>query len=82
MLCLQLKKLALGATLVAAFSVGLALTMVTAGVVAALSVREAARRWSGFGEIVRKAPYVSGLVILVVGLVIGVQGWLAVARSL
>ena len=82
MLCLQLKKLALGATLVSAFSVGLALTMVTAGVVAALSVREAARRWSGFGEIVRKAPYVSGLVILVVGLVIGVQGWLAVARSL
>lgn len=77
LLCLQLKKLALGATLVLCFSIGLALTMVAAGVIAALSVRHASRRWSGFSDLVGRAPYLSGAVILVVGLVIGVQGWLA-----
>lgn len=67
MLCLQLKRLALGAGLVAGFSVGLALTMVASGVLAALSLRHIEARWSGFGEAVRRAPYVSGLVILGIG---------------
>ena len=38
------------------------------------------RRWSGFGELVRKAPFVSGAVILLIGLYIGVNGWLALPR--
>ncbi|MDE2441440.1 MAG: nickel/cobalt efflux transporter RcnA [Betaproteobacteria bacterium] len=74
MLCLQLQRVALGAVLVLSFSIGLALTMVASGVVAALSVRHMARRWSGFGEIVRRAPYVSGGIILLVGLYVGVNG--------
>lgn len=74
MLCLQLQRVALGAVLVLSFSVGLALTMVASGVVAALSVRHMARRWSGFGEIVRRAPYVSGGIILLVGLYVAVNG--------
>ena len=74
LLCLQLKKLALGATLVLCFSIGLALTMVATGTVAALGVRHAARRFSGFGELARRAPYFSGAVILLVGLCIGYQG--------
>src|SRR5579862_1810981 len=73
LLCLQLKKLALGATLVLSFSVGLALTMVAVGAVAALGVRHAARRFSGFGELARRAPYFSGALILLVGLYIGYQ---------
>jgi nickel/cobalt exporter len=79
LLCLQLKKLALGATLVLCFSVGLALTMVASGSVAALGVRHAARRFSGFGELARKAPYVSGTVILLVGLYVGYRGLHALA---
>lgn len=43
LLCLQLKEVALGATLVLGFSVGLALTMVASGALAALSMRHAAR---------------------------------------
>jgi nickel/cobalt exporter len=74
LLCLQLKKLALGATLVLSFSIGLALTMVAAGAVAALGVRHAARRFSGFGELAERAPYFSGAVILLVGLYLGYQG--------
>jgi len=75
MLCLQLKRLALGATLVVAFSVGLALTMVASGVLAALSLRHVERRWTGFGEAIRKAPYISGLVILGVGLYVALSAW-------
>ena len=75
LLCLQLKKVALGATLVLGFSVGLALTMVVSGVLAALSVRHVSKSWSGFGEFARKAPYLSGALILLVGLYVGYQGW-------
>jgi len=77
LLCLQLKRLVLGAVLVVSFSVGLAITMVASGVIAALSVRHVSKRWSGFGEIVRKAPYASGVVILIVGAYVAVHGWTA-----
>lgn len=79
LLCLQLKEVALGATLVLCFSIGLALTMVASGTLAALSVRHVASRWSGFGEIARKAPYVSGGLILLVGFYVGYQGIAALA---
>jgi nickel/cobalt exporter len=74
LLCLQLKKVALGATLVLGFSVGLALTMVASGTLAALSVIHVSKRWSGFGEFARKAPYFSGALILAVGFYVGYQG--------
>jgi nickel/cobalt exporter len=74
LLCLQLKKITLGATLVFCFSIGLAITMVTSGALAALSVKHVSKRWSGFGEFARKAPYVSGTLILLVGFYVGYQG--------
>lgn len=74
LLCLQLKKVALGALLVLCFSVGLALTMVTTGAVAALGMRHAARRFSGFGDFARRAPYFSGTLIMLVGVYVGYQG--------
>jgi len=75
LLCLQLKAFTLGAALVLCFSIGLALTMVTSGVIAAMSVKHVSRRFNGFGEIVRKAPYISSAVILVIGLYLGISGW-------
>ncbi len=76
LLCLQLKKIALGATLVLGFSIGLALTMVASGVIAALSVKHLSKRMSGgrFSELAAKAPYFSGGLILLVGLYVGYQG--------
>jgi nickel/cobalt exporter len=79
LLCLQVKKLALGATLVLCFSIGLALTMVASGALAALGVKHVSRRFSGFGELARRAPYFSGAVILLVGCYMGYQGWHALA---
>lgn len=81
LLCLQLKRVALGSVLVLCFSIGLALTMVTSGVVAALGVRYAERRFAGFGALVRKAPYASGIVILCVGAYVALQGWHALPRT-
>ena len=78
LLCLQMKKVALGATLVLCFSIGLALTMVAAGTVAALGMKHAERRFSGFGELARRAPYVSGTVILLVGVYVGYRGLSAI----
>ncbi len=77
LLCLQLKRVTLGATLVLCFSIGLALTMVVSGAPAALSVRHVSRRWSGFGDFARKAPYISGIAIALVGLFVGYQGAVA-----
>ena len=74
-LCLQLREFALGAALVVAFSVGLALTMVASGVLAAISVKHVSKRFRGFGELVRRAPYVSGAVILLIGIYMGLSGW-------
>jgi nickel/cobalt transporter (NicO) family protein len=65
----------LGSVLVLCFSIGLALTMVASGVIAALSVRYTEKRFGGFGEIVRKAPYASGLLVLGVGLYLTLSGW-------
>lgn len=73
-LCLQLKKVTLGAALVLSFSVGLALTLVASGVIAALSVRYASKRWSGFGKIARRAPYFSSALIMLIGLYVGYHG--------
>jgi nickel/cobalt exporter len=74
LLCLQLKQFTLGAALVLCFSIGLALTMVTSGVAGAWSVKHVSKRWSGFGEFARKAPYFSSALIILVGLYVGYQG--------
>ena len=75
LLCIQLKQLSLGFLLVLCFSIGLATTMVSAGVLAALSVRHVEKRWSGFSEFARRAPYVSAALIICVGLYMGWSGW-------
>ena len=75
LLCIQLKQISLGVLLVLCFSIGLALTMVTAGVFAALSVKHVASRWSGFATFARRAPYASGVLIILVGLYMGFEGW-------
>ncbi len=74
LLCLQLKRVALGGLLVLCFSIGLALTMVTTGAIAALSVRRISRRFSGFGKLATRAPYFSGGLIILIGLYIGWSG--------
>lgn len=76
MLCLQLKQLVLGVVLVGSFSVGLAVTMVLAGVIASLSVKHIQKRWSGFSTFARRAPYASGGLMALIALYMGVSGFM------
>ncbi|UXY12175.1 nickel/cobalt efflux protein RcnA [Kosakonia sp. ML.JS2a] len=75
LICIQLKALTLGATMVVCFSIGLALTLVAVGVGAAVSVQQAAKRWSGFNTLARKAPYFSSALIAAVGIYMGIHGY-------
>jgi nickel/cobalt exporter len=79
LLCLQLKQFMLGAVLVLCFSIGLAITLVSVGVVAALSARHVSKRVSWFGVMARRAPYFSSLLIILVGLYVAYQGWAGLA---
>ena len=82
LICIQLKALTLGATLVVSFSLGLALTLVTVGVGAAISVQQVAKRWSGFNTLAKRAPYFSSLLIGLVGVYMGVHGFMGIMRYL
>lgn len=75
LLCLQLKEITLGATLVVCFSIGLALTLVTVGAAAALSVQHATKRFAWVSTFARRAPYFSSGLIISVGLYVGFHGW-------
>ncbi len=81
LLCLQLKQIPLGAVLVLCFSIGLAITLVAVGIAAALAVRHATTKMSWFSTLARRAPYVSSALIILVGLYVGVQGWIGLAAQ-
>lgn len=78
LICIHLKALTLGATMVVSFSAGLVVTLVNVGAGAALSVRHATNHWSGFNNIVRKAPFLSSMLIGIVGLYMGIHGALGI----
>ena len=75
LVCLQLKRATLGFVMVGAFSFGLALTMVATGAIAAWSVQHAQQRFRGFGEVMRRAPYVSCVLLVLLASYMAWQGW-------
>jgi nickel/cobalt transporter (NicO) family protein len=81
LLCLQVKEITLGAVLVLSFSVGLAITLVAVGAAAAVSVRYASTRSQWFSTLAERAPYVSGALILVVGLYVAWHGLSVLAKA-
>jgi nickel/cobalt transporter (NicO) family protein len=74
LLCLQLKEVALGAVLVVSFSIGLALMLIAVGAIAALTVRHAIGRSRWFATLADRAPYLSGAIIILVGLYVSLHG--------
>lgn len=75
LLCIQLREFSLGAVLVLCFSIGLAITLVTVGAVAAIGVRQATKRVGWLSTAAAKAPYFSSALIILVGLYTGWHGW-------
>ncbi len=74
LICLQAGNTALGLALVGAFSVGLAVTLVGVGVSAALGAGWLRGRWAGLDALWQRLPYLSGLVVLAIGIVMLVHG--------
>ncbi|MGA0134693.1 MAG: nickel/cobalt efflux transporter [Opitutales bacterium] len=75
LICLQLKQFTLGFAMVASFSAGLALTMITVGVLAAWGMRKLSERSSRLSRYAQRAPYVSSALLVLLGLVFVWQGW-------
>lgn len=74
LICLQMKAFTLGIGMVAAFSVGLALTMVGVGVAAAWGANAARARWAGLETWGERLPYVSAAIVMTIGLAITLRG--------
>ena len=74
LVCLQLKAFTLGIAMVAAFSLGLAVTLVGVGVAAAWGTRRAARAWPGFEVWAVRLPYISGGLVMALGVFITLRG--------
>lgn len=74
LVCLQLRAYGLGLAMVSAFSLGIAVTMVAVGSIAALSLRAAGSRGLVLGAWTARLPYVSAALILAIGAVIALRG--------
>ena len=81
-LCLQINQIWLGVALVLCFSIGLAITLIAAGMTAAIGMRHVSRRWPGFGEVAERVPYLSSIVMIGLGLYLVWQGWMSVPTAL
>ena len=79
LLCLQTGWILLGAALVLCFSIGLALTLVAVGAAAAFGAQHAAKRLQWFGALATTAPYLSSVLVLVLGVYVGYEGIAALA---
>ncbi len=77
LVCLQLKQFGLGIAMVAAFSVGLAATLVAVGIAAAWGTAKAASRFSGLSKWSDRLPLISGAFVMALGLIITLRGMAA-----
>ncbi len=75
LLCLGIGQFWLGVGMVASFSIGLAATLVAVGMVAVFGLRYASKRLPGANRLFASAPYVSGVLILLVGTYMTYSGW-------
>ena len=83
MICLHLKQYSLGAVMVASFSLGLAISLVSVGVIAAWGARHVGKRLGNgrFGDLARKMPYFSSALMGLVGVLMAIQAWLQITAT-
>ena len=74
LVCLHVKAFALGVAMVAAFSIGLAITLVGIGVSVAWGAGHAARHWPAFDRWAARLPYLSSAVVMGMGLILSAIG--------
>ncbi len=74
LVCLQIGAVVLGVAMVAAFSIGLAITLVAVGVAAAWGARAAGRRFPRLETAMTVLPYLSAAIVLGVGALVTLRG--------
>jgi nickel/cobalt transporter (NicO) family protein len=74
LVCIQFKAFALGVAMVAAFSIGLALTLALIGVGVAWGSRKVAGSWSGFDRWAARLPYLSAGIVMLMGVALTAVG--------
>ena len=67
LICIQLKAFALGVAMVAAFSVGLALTLIAIGLAVVWGSGKLAKSFPSFDRSAQRLPYLSAAVVMAVG---------------
>jgi nickel/cobalt exporter len=72
--CLQVKQFSLGFSIVAAFSFGLALTMISVGVLASWGFKKLAEKSGWFSRVAARAPYVSSYLLIALGMAFAFRG--------
>ncbi len=82
-ICLHLKRFTLGAVMVASFSLGLAISLVSVGVIAAWGARQVGKRFGNgrFSELARKMPYFSSALMAFVAVLMGIQALMQLAAD-
>jgi len=83
MICLHLKRFTLGAVMVASFSLGLAISLVSVGVIAAWGAQQVGERFGSgkFSDLARKMPYFSSALMALVAALIGIQALMQIAAN-
>jgi len=74
LVCIQLKAFALGVAMVAAFSLGIGLTLIAIGLAVVWGAGKFTKKWPGFERTAQKLPYLSAGLILIVGSVMTAAG--------
>lgn len=74
LICIQLKAFALGVAMVAAFSIGVGLTLVAIGLAVVWGAGKLSKKWAGFDRAAQRLPYLSAGLVLIVGLIMTAAG--------
>ena len=83
MICLHLKRFSLGAVMVASFSLGLAISLVSVGVIAAWGAQQVDKRFDKgrLSDLARKMPYLSSGLMALVATLMGIQAIIQLATN-
>lgn len=74
LICVQLKEFALGVAMVAAFSVGLALTLIAIGLAVVWGSGKLAKSFPGFDRYAQPLPYLSAALVMAIGAIMTFAG--------
>jgi nickel/cobalt exporter len=83
MICLHLKRFTLGAVMVASFSLGLAISLVSVGVIAAWGAHQVGKRLGNgrFSDMARKMPYFSSGLMAFIAVLMGIQALMQLSAN-